>query len=75
MAFVRENPRLRFNAVEPGITPGTGLSRDANIVLRFLFGQVLTLFPPFAKYRSTPERAAQVITKILTDESDMTGIY
>lgn len=76
MAFVRENPRLCFNAVEPGITPGTGLSRDANIVLRFLFGQVLTLFPPFNKYRSTPERAAQVITKILTDVSgNKTGIY
>jgi NAD(P)-dependent dehydrogenase (short-subunit alcohol dehydrogenase family) len=74
MAFVRETPRLRFNAVEPGITPGTGLSRDANIVLRFL-GQVITLFPPFVKYRSTPKRAAQVITKILTDESDNTGIY
>jgi len=75
MTFVRETPRLRFNAVEPGITPGTGLARDANIVLRFLFGQVLTLFPPFVKYRSTPKRAAQVITKILTDESDNTGIY
>ncbi len=75
MAFVRENPRLRFNAIEPGITPGTGLSREANIVLRFLFGQILTLFPPFARYRSTPNRAAQVITKILTNESGKTGVY
>lgn len=75
MAFARETPRLCFNAVEPGITPGTGLGRDANIVLRFLFGQVLTLFPPFVKYRSTPKRAAQVITKILTNESDNTGTY
>jgi len=75
MAFARETPRLRFNAVEPGITPGTGLGRDANIVLRFLFGRILTLFPPFVKYRSTPKRAAQVITKILIDESGKTGIY
>lgn len=75
MAFVRENPRLRFNAVEPGITPGTGLSRDANIVLRFLFGRVLTLFPPFARYRSTPTRAARLITKVLVDESGANGIY
>jgi len=29
MAFARETLRLRFNAVEPGITPGTGLGRDA----------------------------------------------
>lgn len=75
MVFARETPRLRFNAIEPGITPGTGLSRDANVVLRFLFGQVLTSFPPFSQYRSTPERAAQVITKVLTDDSGKTGIY
>jgi len=75
MALVRENPRLRFNAVEPGITPGTGLGGDANAILRFLFSRVITLFPPFVKYRSTPERAAQVITKIVTDESGRTGIY
>jgi NAD(P)-dependent dehydrogenase (short-subunit alcohol dehydrogenase family) len=75
MTFARETPRLRFNAVEPGITPGTGLGGDGNVVLRFLFGQVLTLFPPFVKYRSTPKRAAGVITKILTDESDKTGVH
>lgn len=75
LAFARETPRLRFNSVEPGITPGTGLARDANIVLRFVFGQVLTLLPPFSKYRSTPERAARVIAKILTDESGKSGVY
>jgi len=75
MAFVREQPRLRFNAVEPGITPGTGLARDANPILGFLFSRVLTLFPPFSKYRSTPERAAQMITNVLTDRSEKTGVY
>jgi NAD(P)-dependent dehydrogenase (short-subunit alcohol dehydrogenase family) len=75
LAFASETPRLHFNAVEPGITPGTGLARDANVVLRFLFGQVLTLLPPFSKYRSTPQRAARVITEILTDESGKSGVY
>jgi NAD(P)-dependent dehydrogenase (short-subunit alcohol dehydrogenase family) len=74
-AFARETPRLHFNAVEPGITPGTGLGREANAVLRFLFGQVLTLFPPFREYRSTPERAARVITNVLTNESGESGVY
>ncbi len=75
MVFARETPRLHFNAVEPGITAGTGLGGDANAFLRFLFGRVITLFPPFAQYRSTPQKAARVITKILTDESGKTGVY
>ncbi len=75
MKFAREIPRLRFDAIEPGITPATGLARDANVVVRFLFGQLMTLLPPFSKFRSTPERAAQIVTAILTDPSVKTGIY
>jgi NAD(P)-dependent dehydrogenase (short-subunit alcohol dehydrogenase family) len=29
MVFARETPQLHFNAVEPGVNPTTGLSRDA----------------------------------------------
>jgi len=75
LAFARETPRLRICAVEPGINPGTGLGRDANIFIRFIFRYVITLLPPFVRYRSTPKRAARVITKILTDESGKTGLY
>ena len=31
LAFAREMPRLRFNAVEPGFSPGTNLGRDSNV--------------------------------------------
>ena len=75
MAFARETPRLRFNAVEPGITPGSGLGRDTNALLGLLFRYVISMLPPFVQYRSTPERAARVIDKILTDESRKTGVY
>jgi hypothetical protein len=75
MEFARENPRLHINAVEPGFTPNTGLGRDANAFLRFLANCILPLFAPFVKYWSTPKRAARVITKILIDESDQTGVY
>jgi len=74
MALARETPRLHINAIEPGITPGTGLSGEGNAAGRFLFG-LFTYLPPFAKYRSTPQRAAHVITKILTDDSGKTGVY
>jgi NAD(P)-dependent dehydrogenase (short-subunit alcohol dehydrogenase family) len=75
LAFARETPRLRFNAVEPGFTPGTGLSRDANIALRLLGKCVLSPLAPFIKYWSTPARAGKVITNALLNEPDATGIY
>ena len=74
LAFARQTPRLRFNAVEPGIAPGTGLG-GPNFLLGLLFRYVITFLPPFAQYRSTPERTARVIAAILRDESEKTGVY
>lgn len=73
--FARETPRLRFNALEPGFTPNTGLGRDANVFLRVLANSILPLFAPFMKYWSTPKRAARVATDVLIDESGRTGVY
>jgi hypothetical protein len=79
MAFARETPRLHFNAVEPGVTPATGLARDAGAFVGFLSKYIIPLLVPllmpFIKILSTPKRAARVITKILTDESGQTGVY
>jgi NAD(P)-dependent dehydrogenase (short-subunit alcohol dehydrogenase family) len=75
LAFAREIPRLRFNAVEPGFSPATGLSRDANVVLRFLAKYVLAPLAPFIRYWSTPARAAKVITNVLLNEPGGTGVY
>lgn len=75
LAFAREIPRLRFNAVEPGFNPSTGLGRDANAALRFLAKYVLSPLAPFIKYWSTPKHAARVITDVLTSDSDQTGMY
>ena len=75
MAFARETPRLRFNAVEPGFSPATGLSRDANVFLRLLGKYVLSLLAPFIRYWSTPARAAKVITNAVLNESGKTGVY
>ncbi len=75
LVFARETPRLRFNAVEPGFNPSTGLGRDANVVFRFLGKYVLGPLAPHIKYWSTPQLAARVITEVLTDESNDTGVY
>jgi NAD(P)-dependent dehydrogenase (short-subunit alcohol dehydrogenase family) len=75
LAFAREMPRLRFNAVEPGFCPGTDLGRDANIFLRLLAKGVLSPLAPFIKYWSNPKTAARVITGVLTDDLGRTGVY
>jgi NAD(P)-dependent dehydrogenase (short-subunit alcohol dehydrogenase family) len=75
LAFARETPRLRFNAVEPGFSPETGLGRDANAFLRFFSKYVLSLLAPHVRYWSTPKLAAPVITNVLVNESGETGVY
>ena len=75
MVFARETPRLRFNALEPGFIPNTGLGREANAFLRFLGNHILPVLAPHIRYWSTPERAAQVATKVLVEVSDQTGVY
>jgi NAD(P)-dependent dehydrogenase (short-subunit alcohol dehydrogenase family) len=75
MVFARETPRLRFNALEPGFTPNTGLGREANAFLRFLANYILPLLAPRIKYWSPPKRAAHMATKVLIDASGQTGVY
>ncbi|MDT0615039.1 SDR family NAD(P)-dependent oxidoreductase [Streptomyces lancefieldiae] len=75
LAFARETPRLRFNAIEPGFAPGTNLGRDAGLFLRLLSKYVLSPLSPLIKYWTNPGTAARMITRILTDESDATGVY
>jgi len=75
LALARETPRLRFIAVEPGFSPGTGLGRDASVFLRFLSKYMLSLLAPFIKYWSTPRRAAKVITNAVLNETGETGVY
>ena len=75
LAFAREMPRLRFNAVEPGFSPGTNLGRDSNAALRLFGRYALAPLAPFIKYWSNPKTAARVITRVMTADSAATGVY
>jgi NAD(P)-dependent dehydrogenase (short-subunit alcohol dehydrogenase family) len=75
LQFARENSRLHINAVEPGLTPNTGLGRDTPASLRFVARYMLPLLVPFVKAMSTPKRAARVLSKILLDKSAASGVY
>ena len=79
LALSRETPRLHFNAVEPGVNVTTSLGvHDASAFVRFLAKFILPLLVPLLmpliKILNTPERAAKVIAKVLTDESGKTGV-
>jgi NAD(P)-dependent dehydrogenase (short-subunit alcohol dehydrogenase family) len=75
LAFARETPRLRFNAVEPGFSPGTDLGRESNVILRLVMKYALSPLAPHLKYMGNPKSAARVIVGVLTDDSDATGVY
>lgn len=79
LGLAREEKRLRINAIEPGINPTTGLSRNAPLVARllvkYLAPLLVPLFLPFMHFLNTPNRAARVITRLLTDGSTETGVY
>ncbi len=76
LAFARETPRLRFNAVEPGVNPTTALGRDGvGILMRSAVSMLVFLLLPFFRFLSTPKRAARVIAKILLNVSNETGVY
>jgi NAD(P)-dependent dehydrogenase (short-subunit alcohol dehydrogenase family) len=74
-AFARETPRLRFNAVEPGFSPGTGLGRDAPAAVQFVAKYLIAPLAPVIKYWTTPGHAGRLLTTILTSESGQTGVY
>jgi NAD(P)-dependent dehydrogenase (short-subunit alcohol dehydrogenase family) len=74
LALAREYPRLRFNAIEPGVNPGSNLGRDmhpALVAVSKVLAPVMQLMPHY----TTPKKAALVITRILTSDTAETGVY
>lgn len=75
LGFARDMPRLRINAVEPGLIMNTGLSRDAPLVFRALMKVLVPLLAPHIKYMSTQPRAARLLTRLTLNAAGATGIY
>ncbi len=75
IALARENPQLHVNAIDPGIMFSTGLHDHMSTSRKILTSVIAPLLAPFVKILSTPNRAARVFTKILTDPSGQTGVY
>ncbi len=75
LALARENPRLRINAIEPGIMLATGLHDHMSAGRKILLSVLVPLLVPFVKVLSTPKRAARVFEAILTQTGGASGVY
>lgn len=75
LAFALQHPHLCFNAMEPGIMFNTGLHKNMNRFFSILAYYLVPLLVPFVKVLSTPQRAARLITDIMTDASNQSGCY
>jgi NAD(P)-dependent dehydrogenase (short-subunit alcohol dehydrogenase family) len=75
LVLARENPRLRVNAIEPGIMFNTGLHDGMNPAVVVLARVIGPMLATVIKVVSTPRRAARVFARILTDGSGATGVY
>jgi NAD(P)-dependent dehydrogenase (short-subunit alcohol dehydrogenase family) len=75
LSLAREYPKLKINAMEPGIMFNTGLHKTMNPALMVLARGLAPLLAPFVKVLSTPQRATRVITGILTRSPGDTGVY
>ncbi len=72
--LARQHPRLRFRAIEPGVNPGSNLGSDVSAAVHLLaksLAPALSLLPHF----TTSKRAARVISRIVADPSEATGVY
>jgi NAD(P)-dependent dehydrogenase (short-subunit alcohol dehydrogenase family) len=75
LELAREVPRLRFLALEPGITPSTQLSRGAPLVVRVLAGILSPILAALVPHFSTPARAGRVSAQVLLNAQGQTGLY
>ena len=80
LGLAREMPRLRINAVEPGLSPTTGLGhRSGRLSVRFfryVVAPVLVwLLMPFIGILTTPRRAGRLMTDLVLNASAATGMY
>ena len=75
LALAREHPRLKFSALEPGIMFNTGLHAGMNPGFVLLATVLVPILAPFVKVLSTPQRAARVMVRLLTDTAAPSGVY
>lgn len=68
---------IRVNAYDPGMTPGTGLSRTYSPVLRFIWKNIMPVLTLFGNNVHTPAQAGRILAELANAEKykHLKGIY
>jgi NAD(P)-dependent dehydrogenase (short-subunit alcohol dehydrogenase family) len=78
LKWARQHPRLKINALEPGLNPLTGLGGShpgLRVAQLLVFPWLMVLLRPFLPILTTPRQAGRVITRLITDPKAPTGTY
>jgi NAD(P)-dependent dehydrogenase (short-subunit alcohol dehydrogenase family) len=69
--------QARFLAIDPGLMPGTGLARDGNALVRFVWTRVMRPLLPGLAGVSTAERSGAVLAQLLSGErfAELSGLH
>jgi NAD(P)-dependent dehydrogenase (short-subunit alcohol dehydrogenase family) len=72
-----ESKRIRVNAFDPGLTPGTGLAKSYPAPLRFLWNNVMPMMRYFRKNTNAPSISGSRLAMLAFGEAlrPLNGIY
>jgi NAD(P)-dependent dehydrogenase (short-subunit alcohol dehydrogenase family) len=62
-------------AYDPGLTPGTGLARNAPFFIRYIAMPILPILSPFIKFMNTLDNAGTTLAKITNGAINRQGVY
>jgi NAD(P)-dependent dehydrogenase (short-subunit alcohol dehydrogenase family) len=71
--LARRHPGTTFLTIDPGAMPGTGLVRDAPLLVRLAWSTLLRWLVPVLPDASTPARSARAVRWLLTTEGLVSG--
>ncbi|TCN59474.1 MULTISPECIES: SDR family NAD(P)-dependent oxidoreductase [Flavobacterium] len=71
------NTKIRVNAFDPGLTPGTGLAKNYPAILRFVWKNIMPSMTLFKRNTNTPSKSGTRLANLAFSKefSNLKGIY
>lgn len=65
--YAREHPDMRIDALDPQLTPGTGLARRQSAIIRLLWHSLLPAITPLVPFMNKPSAVADAAVQLALD--------